>query len=124
MRHSSHSNVCFPLFYRAADGAASFRDGSRSRLQDAFLDDSRADWQFYQFLGRHDDCIVTGIWGGSMSNSERKTCAHIPCRCLVEAGQKYCGQICEDAGSEDVEIACECDHPPDCALTVEEESVA
>jgi hypothetical protein len=59
-----------------------------------------------------------------MSNSERKTCAHIPCRCLVEAGQKYCGQICEDAGSEDVEIACECDHPPDCALTVEEESVA
>ena len=35
-----------------------------------------------------------------------------------------CGQWCEEAGSEDVEIACECDHPPVCALTVTEETVA
>jgi len=59
-----------------------------------------------------------------MSNTELKTCAHIPCRCLVPAGEKYCGQRCAEAGSEDVEIACECDHPPACALTVPKESVA
>ncbi len=55
-----------------------------------------------------------------MSSNELKTCAHIPCLCLVPAGQKYCGEWCEDAGSEDVEIACECNHPPACVLTVEE----
>ncbi len=59
-----------------------------------------------------------------MSNPESKTCAHIPCRCLVPAGKKFCGSVCEDAGSEDVEIACECDHPPVCALIVPNESVA
>ncbi len=59
-----------------------------------------------------------------MLNNEPKTCAHIPCRCVVPAGQTYCGQWCEEAGSEDVEIACECDHPPVCALTVTEETVA
>jgi len=41
---------------------------------------------------------------------QQKACAHIPCRCTVPAGQKYCGQVCKDAGSEDVEIACECGH--------------
>jgi hypothetical protein len=51
-----------------------------------------------------------------MLNNEQKTCAHIPCRCVVPAGQTYCGQWCEEAGSEDVEIACECDHPPACPL--------
>ena len=60
----------------------------------------------------------------SACNNEPKTCAHIPCRCVVPAGQTYCGQWCEEAGSEDVEIACECDHPPVCALTVTEETVA
>lgn len=59
-----------------------------------------------------------------MLNPKRKTCAHIPCRCEVPAGEKFCGQSCADAGSEDVEIACECDHPPVCCLTVEQESVA
>jgi hypothetical protein len=59
-----------------------------------------------------------------MLNHKTKTCAHIPCRCMVPAGEKYCGQSCAEAGSEDVEIACECDHPPVCSLTVEQESVA
>jgi hypothetical protein len=80
--------------------------------------------------------ILTGCRGGHclyacpvklevrMSINETKTCAHLPCRCVVPAGQKYCGQSCEDAGSKEVEIACECDLPPVCALTVTEQSVA
>jgi len=59
-----------------------------------------------------------------MSNNESKTCAHLPCLCVVPEGQKYCGQSCEDAGSNDVEIACECGHSPGCALTVADRSVA
>jgi len=59
-----------------------------------------------------------------MSNNEPKTCAHLPCRCVVPAEQTYCGQSCEDAGAKDVEIACECDHPPACPLTVTEETAA
>jgi hypothetical protein len=48
----------------------------------------------------------------------RKTkCAHIPCLCEVEDGEEYCGNACRDAGSEDVQIACQCDHPP-CPLVV------
>ena len=41
-----------------------------------------------------------------------RKCAHIPCLCEVADGEKYCGNACRDAGSEDVEIACQCDHPP------------
>jgi hypothetical protein len=55
-----------------------------------------------------------------MLKNEPKICAHPPCRCIVQGGEKYCGQTCEDAGSEEVEIACECDHPPACALTAME----
>jgi len=29
--------------------------------------------------------------------------------CNVRDGQEYCGDACRDAGSEDVEIACQCD---------------
>lgn len=48
---------------------------------------------------------------------ERTTkCAHIPCLCEVPLGEKYCGEVCREAGSEDVEIACECGHPA-CRLT-------
>jgi len=57
-----------------------------------------------------------------MSHNEPRTCAHLPCRCVVPEGQKYCSQSCQDAGSEDVEIACECGHG--CDLTVADESVA
>ena len=59
-----------------------------------------------------------------MSKHQQKVCAHMPCRCLVSEGQTYCGESCEDAGSEDVEIACECDHPPQCSLMAEDENVA
>jgi hypothetical protein len=58
-----------------------------------------------------------------MTNHGENTCAHLPCRCVVPAGQEYCGDICADAGSSDVEIACECGHAA-CPLTAEEESVA
>jgi len=52
-----------------------------------------------------------------MANEDTKVCAHIPCLCTVANGEEYCGQACRDAGSEDVEIACQCDHPA-CPLTV------
>jgi hypothetical protein len=45
-----------------------------------------------------------------MANQKTKKCAHIPCLCDVPIGGEYCGESCRDAGSEDVEIACQCDH--------------
>ena len=45
-----------------------------------------------------------------MANQTTKKCAHIPCLCDVSDGEEYCGNSCRDAGSEDVEIACHCDH--------------
>jgi len=53
----------------------------------------------------------------TMTTNEQVKCAHLPCLCLAQAGDKYCGQSCKDAGSNEVEIACECDHGP-CPLTV------
>ena len=58
-----------------------------------------------------------------MTDAEQKTCAHIPCRCVVPPGEKYCGETCKDAGSGDVEIACECGHPS-CPLVSEQVNVA
>ena len=55
--------------------------------------------------------------------TQQKTCAHIPCLCVVAEGDEYCGEICRDAGSGDVEIACECGHAS-CPLTATEENVA
>jgi hypothetical protein len=37
----------------------------------------------------------------------------------VEGDQKYCGERCRDAGSSDVEIACECGHAT-CSTSIEE----
>ena len=54
-----------------------------------------------------------------MANQETEKCAHIPCLCTVANGEEYCGEACRDAGSDDVEIACQCDHPA-CPLTVRE----
>ncbi len=51
-----------------------------------------------------------------MTNLKTKKCAHIPCLCDVPNGEEFCGESCRDAGSEDVEIACQCDHPL-CPLT-------
>jgi len=47
-----------------------------------------------------------------MKDQKARKCAHIPCLCEVADGEEYCGNACRDAGSEDVEIACQCDHPP------------
>jgi hypothetical protein len=52
-----------------------------------------------------------------MTTNEQVKCSHLPCQCFAPAGDKYCGQACKDAGSKDVEIACQCDHAP-CPLTV------
>jgi hypothetical protein len=57
-----------------------------------------------------------------MANQETKKCAHIPCLCNVPNGDEYCGEACRDAGREDVEIACQCDHPA-CPLTVQQFAV-
>jgi hypothetical protein len=51
------------------------------------------------------------------TTNEQKKCAHLPCRCVVPPGDKYCGQACKEAGAKEVEIACQCDHPA-CPLTV------
>jgi hypothetical protein len=50
-------------------------------------------------------------------------CAHIPCLCVVADGEKFCSEPCQDAGAEEVEIACECGHES-CPLAGTEESVA
>lgn len=50
-----------------------------------------------------------------MTTSEQKKCAHLPCKCMALPGRKFCGQACEEAGSKEVEIACQCEHSP-CAL--------
>jgi len=46
-----------------------------------------------------------------MKDQKARKCAHIPCRCEVADGEEYCGNACRDAGADDVEIACLCDHP-------------
>ena len=51
-----------------------------------------------------------------MANRSPKKCAHIPCECEVTNGDEFCGQACRDAGSEEVEIACNCSHTV-CPLT-------
>jgi hypothetical protein len=52
-----------------------------------------------------------------MTTNQKNKCAHLPCRCPVQSGNEYCGQACKEAGSKEVEIACQCDHGS-CALTV------
>jgi len=44
------------------------------------------------------------------ANQETRKCAHIHCLCDVPRGIEYCSDSCRDAGSDDVEIACQCDH--------------
>jgi hypothetical protein len=51
-----------------------------------------------------------------MANQKTRKCAHIPCLCDVPNEEEYCGEACRFAGSEDVEIACQCDHLT-CPLT-------
>jgi hypothetical protein len=46
-----------------------------------------------------------------MATIEPKKCEHPVCTCTVPADQDYCSPYCEAAGSEEVEIACDCHHP-------------
>jgi hypothetical protein len=52
-----------------------------------------------------------------MAKQKTKMCAHMPCLCTVPEGEEYCGAACRTAGSEDVEIACQCDHAA-CPLAI------
>jgi hypothetical protein len=52
-----------------------------------------------------------------MENRAKSKCAHIPCSCEVVPGQKYCSEPCQDAGSDEVEIACQCEHTA-CLVTL------
>jgi len=45
-----------------------------------------------------------------MADQEVRMCAHEPCRCSVPEHEKYCSDYCKAAGSEEVEIACDCEH--------------
>jgi hypothetical protein len=54
-----------------------------------------------------------------MANQKSKKCAHIPCLCDIAEGEEYCGEACRDAGSDEVEIACQCDHAA-CPLTFQQ----
>ena len=54
-----------------------------------------------------------------MANQETKS-AHTYLACaMYHRGKEYCGDSCRDAGSDDVEIACQCDHAA-CPLTIRE----
>jgi hypothetical protein len=46
----------------------------------------------------------------AMTDQATRKCAHIACFCDVPNGQEYCGDACREAGREDVDIACQCDH--------------
>jgi hypothetical protein len=48
--------------------------------------------------------------------SENVKCAHPACRCMVPKDHEYCSQYCKDAGSTEVEISCDCQHPG-CSIT-------
>jgi len=49
-------------------------------------------------------------------SKDQKMRAHTMSLRCARNGQEYCGDACRDAGGEDVEIACQCDHLA-CPLT-------
>ncbi len=46
-----------------------------------------------------------------MATDKAEKCAHISCLCIAPKGEKYCSQLCKDAGTEETEIGCDCGHP-------------
>ncbi len=46
-----------------------------------------------------------------MAKDEQKKCAHLSCKCVVTSDEKYCSQLCKEAGADEVEITCDCGHP-------------
>lgn len=73
-------------------------------------------WPLLQQTGCVKNTKRDGEDGLVMATEKMNKCAHIPCLCDVPAGEEYCGPACRDAGGNDVEIACQCDHPT-CPLT-------
>ena len=45
-----------------------------------------------------------------IAKDEQNKRAHLPCRCVIQAGEKYCSEACKETGAEEVEIACQCNH--------------
>jgi hypothetical protein len=54
-----------------------------------------------------------------MANQTAKRCAHMPCLCEAPPGEEYCGNMCREAGNDNVAIACQCAHRT-CPLTIRE----
>jgi hypothetical protein len=46
-----------------------------------------------------------------MTTQGSAKCARVPCVCIPPYGGKYCSQFCNEAGSSEREIACDCGHP-------------
>ena len=63
-----------------------------------------------QVIGEAEDEKMANQKMAIMANPRKRMCAHILCFCLVPDGEEYCGPACRDAGSKDVETACQCDH--------------
>ena len=53
---------------------------------------------------------------GLLMKQEKKMCARIACFCAVPVGEEFCSELCRQAGSDGMEVACECDHPA-CPIT-------
>jgi len=54
--------------------------------------------------------VMTNPNTAPMTNQGKRICAHISCLCIVPDGEEYCGPACQDGGSGDVDIACQCHH--------------
>jgi hypothetical protein len=48
---------------------------------------------------------------------KNEKCAHPACTCIPPKDNKYCSTYCKDAGSDEVEIACDCGHPACASIT-------
>jgi hypothetical protein len=46
-----------------------------------------------------------------MAPEKLEKCAHVPCLCVPARGEKYCSELCKEAGADETEIACDCGHP-------------
>jgi hypothetical protein len=66
---------------------------------------------------------ILGIIKESLMKDRQKTCAHLPCGCVVPPDEKFCSESCRDAGSGEVEIECECGHAT-CTMAGEDELIA
>ncbi len=91
-------------------------DGLDACMQSVEMTQRMKQWPLLQQTGCVKNTKRDGEDGLVMATEKMNKCAHIPCLCDVPAGEEYCGPACRDAGGNDVEIACQCDHPT-CPLT-------